>query len=283
MARPKREKSNKEIIQKKTSSIITKVEYALFDNKGIQVRDCLEFESYKKFCDFLDIPFLTGNSRTSALKLLKKFIKIETIKAEQIRDANIYQIKGIYPSKIPLQNFIDKQFKVADEYKHSQGVYKIYNDQYIYIGSSVDLYNRYSQHKHGHVLKHLKNITPQDTTTYSILNDKNEFGYPTAFFECIEIVDGTDEELREKEKEYIRNYNGNLSLLNCRLYNTTTQNSESSYIPEDKAVFSIICDIQDYKNIIDFLNQSKYDFEIQFNKQTKFYKNYIKKEEKVDG
>lgn len=279
MARPKRKKTNKEIIQEKLPSIITKVEYALFDNKGIQVRDCLEFESYKKFCDFLDIPCLNSSSKNAELNLLQKYIKFEIIKVNQRYCPDIYKIKGIYPSKIPLQNFINKQFKVSDKYKHSQGVYKVYNDKYIYIGSSIDLYKRYSQHKHGHVLKHLKNNT-QDTTTYSILNNTNNFGYPTGFFECIEIVDGTEEQLREKEIEYIKNYNGNLSLLNSKLYET--QLNTTTCIPEDKAVFSIICDIQDYQNIIDFLNQSKYDFEIQFNKQTQFYKNYIKKEEKVN-
>lgn len=120
MARPKRKKTNKEIIQEKLPSIIEKVEYALEltkfeDNKQKDNQDPKEilidkslfkfdenkkeliFDSYDNFCKFLDIPILNSSSKSAQLKVLSKYLDIDTIKSTQKFVSDKYIIQKVFP------------------------------------------------------------------------------------------------------------------------------------------------------------------------------------------
>ena len=95
-------------------------------------------------------------------------------------------------------------FKIYDEYiAHNAGVYKIENDQSVYIGSTTrTLTKRFSEHYHNRGNNHNK--------TKEVLNNGGDFV-------CLQSFPlGTDEKIiRDCEEKYINQYkNGNKKLLN---------------------------------------------------------------------
>ena len=159
-------------------------------NKNIQKENgYLILKNYSDFCRYLDIPIKKGSSKIAQLKKLSLYLDYEKAK-----NSNELIIKKAF---YPISDFEQKhsQFKIPYKYRHYQGIYKIVSNTQLYIGSTKDLYDRYHQH--------LTTIPPkhkQKKSTWKMLNEEN------AIFEIIEFFDGDEKELRNKEREYIKNY-----------------------------------------------------------------------------
>lgn len=105
-----------------------------------------------------------------------------------------------------------------EEIAHSPGVYKIENDKYIYIGSTIKwLTKRFSQHYHNYDGNHNK--------TQEVLKNGGTFV-------CLQSFDnGTDEQIiRESEAEYIRKYrNTDKILLNDKVPEVFSKENKIDY------------------------------------------------------
>lgn len=113
----------------------------------------------------------------------------------------------------------DPQFKILDEtIAHGPGVYKIENEEYIYIGSTTKWFTeRFSQH--------LRNWNGDHNKTQNVLLNGGEFV-------CLQSFEnGTDETIiREAEARYIREYqNTEKILLNDTIPETITSKEKVEY------------------------------------------------------
>lgn len=159
-----------------------------------------EFANYKKLCEILRIPIqLGGSSKISQIKHLQRLGKIE-----QIKGTKKYVIKEIYEEIIPKplnKNVLSvPQCNMSDELFWKSGVYKIQKNNIIYIGSATKLRRRFLQHYNNSANLHKK--------TYQLLQEGG-------VFEVLWILpkDSTQEELRQKEQEYIDLYKRNVNYI----------------------------------------------------------------------
>lgn len=159
----------------------------------------LLFNNYIHFCWYLKIPILYGNQKISQLNKLHKLMDFEII-SKNSNFEDTFLIKKSYWNIIdPMNQDAINCFKCI----HKSGVYKIYNNDKIYIGSSKNLYRRF--------MEHFKNYQNECEKTHEILENNG-------FFEIIEIVDNIsefdkfDKNLQTKEYEYIKDYIFNYSI-----------------------------------------------------------------------
>lgn len=172
-----------------SKNILDKIEDDLNEAK----ENRLEFKNYPKFCEYLNISKKEGKSKTIQINRLKE--QIQYYKKE---NDNGYVIIGlnyiIEGKKLSKQKNINAYRNIL---KEKSGIYKIYNDEIIYFGSSKDLWNRLS--------RHYKNYQNLQKETSEILKNNGKF-------EVIEVVNIKDKsskiskELEEKEYKYINEY-----------------------------------------------------------------------------
>lgn len=155
-------------------------------------------KNYKEMCKLLEEKEKSGKSKQYQLKNWKRFFS-------WINDGHIFIIKEIYSEPLQKEDgrskgqirIKQKSFAVSNDDAHKSGVYKIENDEYIYIGSTIRYFTlRFSQHFYNYDGNHSK--------TQEVLNNNGTF-------ECLQSFEvGTDEKtIRECEAEYIRKYRNN--------------------------------------------------------------------------
>ena len=170
-------------------------------------------KNYKELCNLLNENPKTGNSKNAQLKEWQRYFEFERPKYKQS-----YIILDIYDEPLDKEdnrksgNYtvygnensakyqeIKKYFKVLAAYINNPGVYKIENDQYIYIGSTTKSFaKRFSQHYHNYSNQHEK-------TQNILLNN--------GVFTCLQsFPPGTKEKIiRQAEGKYISEYKNSSS------------------------------------------------------------------------
>ena len=167
-----------------------------------------------------------------------------------INDGHKFVIKEIYEEPLPVEDgrsdgnatghhaihVTEDCFDIKDvEIAHSPGVYKIENDEYVYIGSTINwLTIRFSQHYHNYNGDHNK--------TQEVLQNGGTFT-------CLQSFEnGTEEQIiRECEAKYIRDYRRNMDkiLLNDKIPEVFSKEEQIEYdvIKVPKEHFSDISDV----------------------------------------
>lgn len=188
--------------------------------------------SYKQLCELTGAEYKRGAGKTYQLEKFcetgfQRFFNFEKVARGK------YEILEIYDEPLPIEDkrregnasgtqkisIKDNQFKIFDaQIAHSSGVYKIENNECIYIGSTTSQFtNRFSQHLHNWNGNHEK--------TQDILLNGGEFTCLQAF------ENSTDEKIiREAEAEYIRKYQDTEKiLLNDKLPEIITSKEKVEY------------------------------------------------------
>lgn len=165
-------------------------------------------KNYKELCQLLNEEVKAGDSKVAQLKEWQRYFNFERPKYKQS-----YIILDIYDEPLekednrkqgnnniygnendPRYQELKKYFQIPNEYINNPGVYKIENDQYVYIGSTTTSFaKRFSQHYH--------NYSHDHDRTQLILLDNGTFTHLKVF------EPGTDEEtIRQCEADYINQY-----------------------------------------------------------------------------
>ena len=229
----------------------------------------LTFINYTQFCNYLELPIFNGSQKPAQLKNLHKLLDYEMFKKEDEtylpNSPYGFVIYDIYC------NIIDpKDIKFLYHYRNylnnKSGVYKIYNDDKIYIGSSKNLYLRF--------MDHYRNYQNECTKTHNVLINNG-------VFEVIELFDNIDEtnkfdkELQTKEYEYIKDYifNYSIGLESRTLINSVIPDKNGNLINLGKAnpfktkkgkvkYSKIKINQDDFDIVISLLNSNNIDYEI---------------------
>lgn len=107
------------------------------------------------------------------------------------------------------------------------GIYKITNkiNSKCYIGKSVNIYSRFSNHK-----SHLKKeYISKDTNRY-LFNAVKKYGLDNFSFDIIELLEPIDSLLKERELYWMDHYN---SCDKSYGYNLRRDSSSQSFVHED--------------------------------------------------
>lgn len=195
------------------------IDFNKIEQDLINTNNKIIINSYKKFCEYLNIYIYSSEPyKRKQLELLKNILDFTY-------DKNTYNyiISGIKYIIRENSNIIYKKLKIRKpNFDKRAGVYKIYNDNEIYIGSSRKLYDRFTDH--------YKNINNDLKITQEILKNGGTF-------EVIEFFDlitdkGIDKKLQEKEYEiiekYIKDYDSGVE--KRKLLNHVVKNSDGSLI-----------------------------------------------------
>lgn len=160
------------------------------------------FYSYSDFCKLINLQEKTTILEIyKQLDILKIFIDF-TIFDEPLNEWNIsIRINKIYYKIISKSESCFKYISYPDYYDFS-GIYKIYNDFEIYIGSTKTLYKRYTEH--------FINYDKLCDKTSNILQNNGVFEV-CEFFHSF-TIDRFDKDLQKIEYEYIKDYIFNYSV-----------------------------------------------------------------------
>ena len=187
--------------------------------------------TYKQLCDLTGAEYRRGKGQELHIQSLKedglaRFLNIEKIGRSK------YLIKEIYEAPLEIfdrrslgnarkivKDTLNNCFKIDNiSIAHSPGVYKIENDKYVYIGSTIVKFTRrFAQHYYNYNGNH-------DKTQEVLLNGGT--------FECLQYFEnGTDEQtIRECEAEYIRKYrNTDKTLLNDTIPEVLSKKEKIEY------------------------------------------------------
>lgn len=195
-------------------------------NNGILI-----FDSYIDFCSYLNIPKYFDDNKDKQLYILKLF----------------FDLNFNFDGSISLYNVYYRFFRLSligefikPDFYDKQGVYKIYNDDKIYIGRSSSLYHRFIQH--------ITNSTLNDNT-YDILNCNG-------IFEVLELCDGDKTDLLNLQHNYIKsiitNTNEKRILVNMVTFDENSKNitRKNSTIKKPKPKNISIKFDESYKDVI---------------------------------
>ena len=162
-----------------------------FYKKG---KDC--FKNYTELCDVLYLKHKTGDRQEIQLQKLKNYFDFHFGKYNEIYIDNFFDVPkpNIIPTYKLQKEYFEKQFIVDKNKYNNGGVYAIYNDDYIYFGSTIDLYSRYCQHRQNNNNPFIQHFLLEN------INDS-----PTTFFKAI-YYSNDEKELREKEIDFINTY-----------------------------------------------------------------------------
>ena len=106
--------------------------------------------NYRELTNFLELPYLRGNSKDKQLNELSKICKIEKNKTK-------YKITEIYDEIIDdnrRKSHFSELTNISKEDEHKSGVYKIQLDNDIYIGQTNDFKRRFYQHYYGQNIRY---------------------------------------------------------------------------------------------------------------------------------
>lgn len=222
-------------------------------------------KNYKELCNLLNEPIKDGNSKKFQLKEWARYFEFEKQKWKQS-----YIILDIYDEPLEKEDNRKKgnnsvysneekkykEFNVPKEYVYMPGVYKIENDQYIYIGSTtLPLCRRFSQHYHNSDGNHNK--------TQKVLLNNGTFTNLEVFPQ-----DTKEKIIRDAEANYIRKFqdsdkillNSNLPELVKKKKSKTISVNKVKY-KTIKVPMNIIDEFQDALRLSGFLlmNNTIYD------------------------
>lgn len=244
----------------------------LFLSQFFNNKDLLKSYSYIDLCNLINLTVLSDECDIELqLDALKNFIdfKIEKQISKDITGCdNVSQIIiNVFKIHFIILNKNENCFNYISypDYYDFSGIYNVFNNTEIYIGSTKNLYQRFMDH-----FKDYQNFNK----TYKILQNNG-------FFEVIELVDITDDStkfdknLQSKEYEYIKDYIFNYSigteirkLLNSvipdkdgNLINLGTSNKKSLKSKKEKYInFKVK---QDYINdIVSFMDKNHIEYQI---------------------
>ena len=199
---------------------LTGAEYKYGTSRNCQLQGLGEF-GFHRYFDFEK----SSHGKYKVLKIYDEHLPQEDLRHfGNARDVHTIHIK-------------EECFGVSDDEAHRPGVYKIENEDFVYIGSTTTrLTNRFSQHYHNHDSNH-------DKTQNVLLNGGK--------FTCIQSFENGTEEyiIRECEEKYIKKYMGyGKELLNKKI-NITHSNKQKVKYEKIKVPVEYLEDIQ--KCIID--------------------------------
>ena len=149
--------------------------------------------SYRELTNFLELPYLRGNSKDKQLSELSKICKIE-------KDKTKYKITEIYDEIIDdnrRKSHFSELTNISKEDEHKSGVYKIQLDNDIYIGQTNDFKRRFYQHYYGQNIRY-KGF---GTDTEKLLRNGGSF-------EVLEFEDNVEQRLL-KENYWVQYYSQN--------------------------------------------------------------------------
>lgn len=192
--------------------------------------------NYKDFCEYLEIPIKTGNSKIKQLKEIDSICKREMTSPTKFKIVEIYN----NPLNIKDNRRIDFNcFNISKELEYCGGIYKIQLDNTIYIGQTNNFRHRFRQHKSQNYI----------------------FGTPSKTKELIEnggimsIIELEDDELKRLEKEttwtnyYILNDYNVINNTNVLYKNKNNQRQKS-----------IKVNIDDYEKVLKLLKDNNISY-----------------------
>ena len=106
--------------------------------------------NYRELTNFLELPYLRGNSKDKQLSELSKICNIE-------KDKTKYKITEIYDEIIDdnrRKSHFSELTNISKEDEHKAGIYKIQLDNDIYIGQTNDFKRRFYQHYYGQNIRY---------------------------------------------------------------------------------------------------------------------------------
>lgn len=165
-------------------------------NKYCNLEVGMEFRGYRYICSFLNEERKDGNTRSAQIKEWKRYFDYN-------KQGKVWTITKVYSEPLPkldkrtvnsgsfCEREVSKQFMIPRINWKSPMIYKIQLESDVYIGSTVQPRQRFFQH--------LNNSDNNHDKTSKLINNG-------ATFECLELFNGSDKELREREFEIIRDY-----------------------------------------------------------------------------
>ena len=149
--------------------------------------------NYRELTNFLELPYLRGNSKDKQLSELSKICKIEKNKTK-------YKITEIYDEIIDdnkRKSHFSELTNISKKDEHKAGIYKIQLDNDIYIGQTNDFKRRFYQHYYGQNIRY-KGF---GSDTEKLLRNGGSF-------EVLEFEDNVEQRLL-KENYWVQYYSQN--------------------------------------------------------------------------
>lgn len=177
--------------------------------------------SYRELTNFLELPYLRGNSKDEQLSELSKICKIE-------KDKTKYKITEIYDEIIDdnrRKSHFSELTNISKEDEHKSGVYKIQLDNDIYIGQTNDFKRRFYQHYYGQNIRY-KGF---GTDTEKLLRNGGSF-------EVLEFEDNIEQRLL-KENYWVQYYSQNgYNILNTEKLLSNKNSRKKRNKPKTKCI-----------------------------------------------
>ena len=177
--------------------------------------------SYRELTNYLEIPYLGGNSKEKQLSELSRICNIK-------KDKTKYEITEIY-DKIIDENRRKSHFSeltnISKEDEHKSGVYKIQLDNDIYIGQTNDFKRRFYQHYYGQNIRY-KGF---GADTEKLLRNGGSF-------EVLEFEDNVEQRLL-KENYWVQYYSQNgYNILNTEKLLSNKNSRQKRNKPNTKCI-----------------------------------------------
>lgn len=159
--------------------------------KDLKQYEGKELKYKNEFCEIFNVEYKHGRAKKLQLKKLRTYMNIEQV------DRKI-KINKIYDNETIEENLENKkfqyirnkellnQFYVSGDNIHKSGIYKIELNNIIYIGQTIDFYERFRQHFYSE-------------------KESGKLLRKGAIFSILELEDDLNKRLN-KEKEYIKKY-----------------------------------------------------------------------------
>ena len=177
--------------------------------------------NYRELTNFLELPYLRGNSKDKQLSELSKICKIEKNKTR-------YKITEIYDEIIDdnrRKSHFSELTNISKEDEHKSGVYKIQLDNDIYIGQTNDFKRRFYQHYYGQNIRY-KGF---GADTEKLLRNGGSF-------EVLEFEDNVEQRLL-KENYWVQYYNqNNYNILNTEKLLSNKNSRQKRNKPNTKCI-----------------------------------------------
>lgn len=239
-----------------------------------KLRKGMVISSYKELCKLLGVKLRAGSGKSTQLKNFKryfdwdrdKYAYIITKKYHKDKPKPIYTDKEIKTKLRKRENEFTKnnpQFKIDYKLKDYGGVYRINLNDVVYIGSTVNFHNRYSQHKanfnkyptkelmdKGALFELLWLYEESENINYNDFEDDEEI---EEYKRNIKI-----ETIRKKEIEFIKEYieNKEFNLINI------DHNEEYTYKVNPNKLRRIYIKHYDFENVIKLLEDNKIKYKL---------------------
>lgn len=177
--------------------------------------------NYRELTNFLELPYLRGNSKDKQLSELSKICKIE-------KDKTKYKITEIYDEIIDdnrRKSHFSELTNISKEDEHKAGIYKIQLDNDIYIGQTNDFKRRFHQHYYGQNIRY-KGF---GADTEKLLKNGGSF-------KVLEFEDNIEQRLL-KENYWVQHYSQNgYNILNTEKLLSNKNSRQKSNKPKTKYI-----------------------------------------------